>query len=65
VKLEVFDSEGKMIEILIDEEKEAGTYEIEFDAVEKWHDPSLQSETYYYQLIAGDYKSVKKMLLSK
>ena len=30
VKLEVFNSEGKLIKKLLDEEKEAGTYEIEF-----------------------------------
>ena len=65
VRLEVFNSERKMIKILIDEEKEAGTYEIEFNAVETGHAPSLQSKTYYYQLIAGDYKCEKRMALKK
>jgi len=31
VKLEVFDSEGEMIKVLVSEEKEAGTYEAEFN----------------------------------
>jgi len=65
VSLKVLNPEGKMIKILIDEEKEAGTYEIEFDAVETGHAPSLQSKTYYYQLIAGDYKCEKRMALKK
>lgn len=32
VQITVFDSESKVIEKLVDEEKEAGTYEVEFDA---------------------------------
>ena len=65
VRIEIFNSERKMIKILIDEEKKAGTYEIEFDAVETGLAPSLQSKTYYYQLIAGDYKCEKRMALKK
>jgi len=59
VRLEVFDIEGKMIKILIDEEKEAGTYETEFNAIET----GLNSESFCYQLVAGDYRSDKKMFL--
>src|SRR3972149_10549277 len=31
VKLEVFNSEGNLIKKILDEEKEAGSYEVEFD----------------------------------
>src|SRR4030065_2691352 len=31
VKLEVFNADGEMIKTLLDEEKEAGTYEVEFN----------------------------------
>ena len=69
VKIEVFSSEGKMIKILIDEEKEAGTYEIEFSRVAGYasggNANGLSSGTYFYRLVAGDYKNEKKMLLSK
>ena len=69
VKLEVFDSEGKMIKKLLDEEKEAGTYEIVFQSAignsSKGVPSGLANETYFYRLEAGDYKSEKKMLLSK
>ena len=57
--LEVFDSEGKMIERLLDEEKEAGTYEV------TWNARSLSSGVYYYQLKAGAYVETKKMLKIK
>lgn len=56
VKLEVFDSESKLIKKLVDEEREAGTYEVEFDA------RSLPKGIYIYQLQEGDFLSTKKML---
>jgi hypothetical protein len=59
VKLEVFDSEGEMIKKLLDEEKEAGTYEIEFSSCE------LCEGVYIYKLQAGDFLSTKKMLKVK
>ena len=67
VVLTVYDAEGKEIKKLVDEEKEPGTYEVEFSA-EACHpcesrDP--QKESYYYCLIAGDYKNEKKMILQK
>jgi len=72
VRLEVLDSEGKMIKVLVDEEKEAGTYEIEFNA--SVFNSGLTSErdgessdliegTYIYQLQAKDFLSMKKMVL--
>jgi|SRR3972149_10221984 len=57
VKLEVFNSEGKMIKKLLDEEKEAGTYEVELNA------RGLAEVTYIYQLQAGDFLAMKKMTL--
>jgi len=72
VKLEVFSSEGKMIKKLLNEEKEAGTYEVEFNA-SVCHSGSsperddesrnLVEEFYYYKLEAGDYSSEKKMII--
>jgi len=59
VKLEVFNPEGEMIKKLLDEEKEAGTYEVEFNAC------GLCEGTYIYQLQVGDFLSTKKMLKVK
>ena len=63
VMLEVLNSEGELIKILIDEEKEAGTYEVEFDIKGIAYNSTQQSETFYYRLTAGDYKSEKNMIL--
>ena len=57
--LEVFNSEGVMVKRLLDEEKEAGTYEVEFDACK------LSEGIYTYQLQAGDFSPKKTMLLSR
>jgi len=64
VKLTVYDSEGKVIKKLVDEEKDPGTYEIWF-CVAQDSSPVKSSRTYYYRLEAGDYKNEKKMLLEK
>jgi hypothetical protein len=67
VKIEVFSAEDKMIERLLDKEKEAGTYEVEFDsfACHSRESGNPKEISYFYRLEAGDYKSQKKMLLSK
>ena len=59
VKLQVFRPEGEMIKMLIDEEKESGTYEVEFDCFE------LDEGIYVYQIQAEKFISVKKMILKK
>jgi len=48
-----------LIEAIINEEKAAGSYNIEFNA------PSLASGVYFYRLQAGDYVETKKMVLLK
>jgi hypothetical protein len=67
VKLEVFDPQGKMVRTLLDEEKEAGTYEVEFFA--RGGSPfgedanALPEGIYVYKLMAGDFSATKQMLL--
>jgi hypothetical protein len=72
VRLEVFDNEGKMIKVLVDEEKEAGTYEIELNASvfnsllapERDNGSSNSLEGIYIcQLQAKDFLSTKRMIL--
>jgi len=65
VQLTVYNFEGKMIEKLVDEEKNPGTYEVEFNKVETHRDASLQGGTNFYRLEAGNYKSEKKMEIIK
>jgi hypothetical protein len=57
--IKVFDVLGNEIATLVDEYKPAGRYEVEFDA------SRLASGIYFYQLKAGEYASVKKMILIK
>jgi hypothetical protein len=67
VQITVFDSEGKEIEKLVDEEKKPGTYEVEFSAsaCHSRESGNLPHEYYFYRLEAGEYKSEKKMVLEK
>ena len=57
--LKIYDALGNEITTLVDEYKSVGRYEIEFDA------SSLSSGVYYYELKAGDFLDVKRMLLMK
>ena len=50
---------GNEVEILIDEEKAAGEYEIQFNA------SALPSGMYFYELISVEFKSIKKIVLIK
>jgi len=63
VQITVYDSEGKEIEKLVDEEKQPGTYEVVFQSAVGSR--QLVSGNYYYRLEAGEYKSEKKMELIK
>jgi len=57
--LKVYDVLGREVATLVDEYREAGSYEIEFDAT------NLSSGMYIYRLQSGSYSDVKKMILSK
>ncbi|MEP0861174.1 MAG: T9SS type A sorting domain-containing protein [Ignavibacterium sp.] len=57
--LKVYDVLGNEVATLIDEEKSAGFYEIEFNASQ------LASGIYFYRLKAGSFVETKKMVLLK
>ena len=59
VTLKVYDTIGNEVASLVNQEQEAGSYEINFDAT------SLTSGVYFYKINAGNFVSVKKMLLLK
>ncbi len=63
VSLRVFDILGREVATLVNEEKPAGDYEVEFPNVETGHAPSLPSGIYFYQLRVGDFSTTKKMIL--
>jgi len=64
VTLKVFDILGKEVATLVNEYKEAGNYEIEFN-VAQGSLPEITSGVYFYQLRAGDYVETKKMVLRR
>jgi hypothetical protein len=59
VKLKLYDTAGKEILTLIDEEKQKGVYEYKFNA------SSLPSGIYFYNISIGSYSVTKKMALLK
>jgi len=59
VSIKVYDLLGNNIKSLVEEYKQAGTYEIDFNG------SNLSSGTYYYQLTSGKYSTTKKMVLIK
>jgi hypothetical protein len=59
VTLKVYDVLGNETATLVNEEKSAGEYEVEFDA------KSLTSGIYFYKLQARDYKQTRKMIFIK
>ena len=50
---------GREVVEVVNGKQSAGDYNVEFDAA------SLASGTYFYKLTAGDFISVKKMVLLK
>jgi hypothetical protein len=65
VSLKVYDVLGKEIATLVDEYKEAGRYEVEFNVGQTISLSFLSSGMYFYKLQVEDYVEVKKMILAK
>jgi len=59
VSLKVFDVLGKEVATLVDEFRNAGAYEINFDASD------LPSGIYFYRMTAGNFTETKKMILTR
>jgi len=59
ITLIVYDVLGKEVATLVNEERPAGNYEVEFNAA------NMPSGVYFYQLQAGSFAETKKMILMK
>jgi hypothetical protein len=59
VSLQVFNLLGQKIATLVDENKPAGFYQVEFDAAR------LYTGVYYYRLQADDFECVRHMIVAK
>jgi hypothetical protein len=66
VTLKVYDILGNEVATLVNEEKPAGTYEVEFNSHSGLSGiKELPSGIYFYQLKAGEFAETKKMILMK
>ncbi|MBC8042177.1 MAG: T9SS type A sorting domain-containing protein [Rhizobacter sp.] len=59
VKLKVYDVLGRVVKVLVDEKRDAGRYEVSFDA------SRFASGVYFYRLQSGNFIQSKKMILVK
>lgn len=59
VNLRVYNFVGEEVKMLLNEEKDAGSYQIKFDA------QNLPSGIYFYKLNTGSFSETKKMILLK
>ena len=59
VTLKVYDLLGKEVATLVNEEKQAGSYSVDFDA------SNLTTGMYIYKIQTGDFVDTKKMILIK
>ena len=59
VKLEVYNSLGQLVDVLVEEILRTGIYEVEFSAAKH------PSGVYYYRLITNNYAEIRKMMLIK
>ena len=59
VTLKIYNLLGQEVTTLVNEYKNAGTYNVDFNAV------NLSSGVYFYQINAGNYSDTKKMILMK
>lgn len=67
VTLKVYDVLGNEVATLVNEEKPAGTYEVDFNPASSIKNPAsgvgYASGVYFYQLRIGNYIETKKMIL--
>ena len=59
VSIVVYDLLGREVKTLINEYKQPGTYQINFNA------EGISSGTYFYRMTAGNFSQIKKMILIK
>ena len=65
VSLMVYDVLGNQVSTLVNEEKQAGVYEVEFNSQQTTDNKQLTSGVYFYQLKAGDLVQTRKMIVLK
>ena len=64
VKVKIFDSLGRQVKFLRQGKQSPGSYSVIWDAKNE-EGQKMPSGIYYYQIFAGDFNDLKKMLLLK
>ena len=59
VSIKVYNLIGKEVAVLVDEQKQAGKYKLQFDG------SGIPSGVYFYRIQAGSYSETKRMILLK
>ena len=59
VRLHIINAVGQPMAVLVNEQKQAGHHTVSFDA------SHLSSGTYFYTIVAGDFRETRKMVLIK
>ncbi len=59
VTMKIYDALGKEVMTLVNETKQAGNYEVEFNG------SNLASGAYFYRIESGEFTSIKRMMLIK
>lgn len=59
VTIKIYDMTGREIQQLVNQNMSSGTYEV------VWNATNFASGVYFYQLTAGNYKEIRKMMLIK
>ncbi len=65
VVLKVYDILGNEVATLINKEEAAGTYQVVFNSLNTINHKQLSSGVYFYRINAGNFTSIKKMMLIK
>jgi hypothetical protein len=64
VKINIYDSVGKLVKELINEQSNSGNYSAVWNGKDNYGN-TVASGTYFYQIQAGDFVQAKKMILLK
>lgn len=59
MKLSIYNTLGALVNVVVNSELPAGSYEVDFNAV------NLASGAYFYKLEAGDFVDTKRMVVIK
>jgi len=59
IKITIFDILGKEVDVLVNENLEAGQYTVD------WNSTNIASGIYFYEMKAGQFRDIKKMIVVK